>query len=141
MKEDPNVGLIPSEKILSKNLCKYGCRDSIKLVKALSSDFEALRVMKDYNVFGVFIDGDHSYEGVRHDWTHYGLSSITPSVIALHDYNNTGEWLEKTKGIKNEYGINKLVDDEISQLPEYITIEQLPNSKTYVVVKVPQISS
>jgi predicted O-methyltransferase YrrM len=37
----------------------------------------------------VFIDGDHSYEGLREDWETWGPLLVAGGVVALHDTHST----------------------------------------------------
>lgn len=66
------------------------------------ANVEAVRQLGPYDL--VFIDGDHSPEGVRADWEHYGAMG---SVVAFHDIDTpakpgiTSEWLA-------EYGVHLL---------------------------------
>jgi predicted O-methyltransferase YrrM len=36
----------------------------------------------------LFIDADHSYEGVRRDWSHWRVRLAPHAVVAFHDYGN-----------------------------------------------------
>ena len=37
-------------------------------------------------ISALFIEGDHSYEGVKHDITHYEPRVVFGGIIAFHDY-------------------------------------------------------
>ncbi|WP_342439238.1 class I SAM-dependent methyltransferase [Paenibacillus sp. FSL L8-0436] len=60
----------------------------------------------------LFIDGDHSYEGVVHDIIHYASRVVNGGIIAFHDYsykNSPGyEWAELP-------GVTKAVDELCAQ--------------------------
>lgn len=59
------------------------------------------------SIAALFIDGDHSYQGVKHDIDHYVSRVISGGYIAFHDYTNT-----------NEPGVKKAVD-ELCMMPDY----------------------
>lgn len=49
-------------------------------------------------ISALFIDGDHSYEGVKHDIIHYASRVVPGGIIAFHDYSYKAcpgyEWAE-----------------------------------------------
>jgi predicted O-methyltransferase YrrM len=57
----------------------------------------------------IFVDGDHSYEGVRADWLNYRDKVRVGGLVLFHDYCNTEDFP----------GIAKLIDEEIR--PEWET--------------------
>ena len=60
----------------------------------------------------LFIDGDHSYEGVKADWEAYKQFLVDDSVVVFHDYG----WAP---------GVQKVVQDDV--LPYVSSHERLPN--------------
>ncbi|MNJ36022.1 hypothetical protein D3C77_307930 [compost metagenome] len=59
-------------------------------------------------IAALFIDGDHSYDGVIHDIIHYASRVVPGGIIAFHDYSYTDcpgyEWAELP-------GVTKAVDE------------------------------
>jgi|TARA_B100000315_G_scaffold20391_1_gene18016 hypothetical protein len=77
-----------------------------KKLTLLNVDSKKLELKEDYDV--VFIDGDHTYDGVKNDVE----KVLRPSTkyIVLHDY------FEITKdGSYKKYGVKKYVDELISR--------------------------
>lgn len=74
-----------SEKLLSKH---YGST----LIKGDSHQYEMLLkvkdILKDKEIDLLFIDGDHSYEGVKKDYEMYESLVRKGGCIAFHDANN-----------------------------------------------------
>lgn len=61
----------------------YGDSHSEKIVNSLS------RILKSDKIDFLFIDGDHSYEGVKRDFSVYKKFVSNGGIIALHDIANT----------------------------------------------------
>lgn len=78
-----------------KRLAKYGERSVI--IRGLSH--EVASTFKDNSVGMVYIDGDHSYEGVKRDLKAYYPKVVKGGILAFHDYLNEA------------YGVNKAVHD------------------------------
>jgi cephalosporin hydroxylase len=49
-------------------------------------------ILKDEKLDFLFIDGDHSYEGVKADWDMYREFVRKGGIVAFHDINQ-GEWM------------------------------------------------
>lgn len=60
----------------------------------------------------LFIDGDHSYDGVKADWESYKGFLVKGSVVVFHDYG----WAQ---------GVQKVVQDDV--LPSVSSHGRLPN--------------
>lgn len=60
----------------------------------------------------LFIDGDHSYEGVKADWEAYKKFLRPGSIVIFHDY----EWAE---------GVKRVVHENV--IPLVASYDQLPN--------------
>jgi predicted O-methyltransferase YrrM len=71
-----------TEETFRANLARYGLADRVVAHVHLSQDFVAawkapIRLL--------FIDGDHSYDGVRSDYVDWGRHVVAGGIIALHD--------------------------------------------------------
>ena len=60
----------------------------------------------------LFIDGDHSYEGVKSDWDSYKIFLTPGSIVIFHDYG----WAE---------GVKRVITEEVKPLVS--AIDSLPN--------------
>lgn len=72
-------GYEDSDKDLEDNLAALSCKTRMILGDSTDADVIA-KAKGEYDV--VFIDGDHSYEGVLADYTNYGPMG---RIVALHD--------------------------------------------------------
>lgn len=80
------------------NFHAFRVAHKISIIKASSNPFPLTDIYPD--VF--FIDGDHSFEGVRNDWEI--ASKITKRTILMHDYGNEHEDVTEfvDKYVKND---------------------------------------
>lgn len=92
----------------------------IHLIRAnshLSATLEKVRVLlDDKQVDFLFIDGDHSYDGVKQDFQMYGSLVKKGSIIALHDIvpapkENVGGVPEFWRQIKDNYETEQIVKE------------------------------
>lgn len=75
-------------------------------IKMLS--IEASKMYKDNSLDFVFIDGDHSYDGVLSDIKHWEPKVKVGGIISGHDYNS---WESVTKAV-DEYYKNDVIPFE-----------------------------
>jgi len=98
------------------NTAKY--RSKIKMLRGWSYDMiDELKSSTDTLNF-LFIDGDHSYEGVKKDWNLYKQFLKKGSIVAFHDIS----WAK---------GVTQLIEEEV--LPIAKQIHLLPNLAIYKV--------
>lgn len=71
--------------------------DNIQKMKMLSHD--AAESVEDESLDVVFIDGDHSYEGVSLDIKCWLPKVKVGGIIAGHDYDNTNKYGEAFRGV------------------------------------------
>jgi hypothetical protein len=64
----------------------------------------------------IFIDGDHSYDGLRQDWEAWSVKTVIGGIIALHDSRPTPE-----RPIQ-EAGSVRYTHDVILRNPEWTAI-------------------
>jgi predicted O-methyltransferase YrrM len=82
---DPHTDLGTWEEF-QRNLDDYKVRDRIQVAKAYSQEVLPLYFQEGGKFDGAFIDGDHSYEGCRHD-LEWALKLVKPGgLLAAHDY-------------------------------------------------------
>jgi predicted O-methyltransferase YrrM len=94
-KEDPTVSI----ETVKKNLEKFDFDpDNVIFVPRISQDIEAVRMVKSMTVNTVFVDGDHTYEGVKKDWENYSRLVMKNGYVIFDDY--VGE--EKGRPIGSE---------------------------------------
>jgi predicted O-methyltransferase YrrM len=101
--------------IFRKNTQRW--KRKIVMLQGWSKDmFYKLKVLTSRIDF-LFIDGDHSYEGVSEDWRLYSTLLKKGSIVAFHD---TG-WAE---------GVNKVIKENVLTQPVAL-IFSLPNLQVY----------
>lgn len=69
------------------------------IVKMKMFSLEAVEKVEDASLDLVFIDGDHSYEGVRSDIDAWLPKVRLGGVISGHDYDNTNKYGDAFKGV------------------------------------------
>jgi predicted O-methyltransferase YrrM len=74
------LGICWHKKIALKSIASY--RSRIKLVEGFS--WEVTNAIPE-NIDFIFIDGDHSYEGIKKDWELYTQKLRQGGIIAMHD--------------------------------------------------------
>ena len=123
--KDPVTGYIPSLEILQNNIsiCNV-TKDSIVILKNYSTDTEVEDTLDKYNVYGSFIDGDHTYDGVKKDWELLKDRTIDTGFVAFHDY------LARS----GEYGVTTFVDKELRNdtYREHLPVK---NAHTFILFK------
>ena len=70
-----------------------------KIVKVKAFSHEAAPDVEDGSLDLVFIDGDHSYEGVRLDIDCWLPKVRKGGIISGHDYDNTNKYGDAFKGV------------------------------------------
>lgn len=76
------LGICYYEKIAKKMVANHHLTHKVKFITALSSDAAPL-VPNEIDF--IFIDGDHSVEGIKKDWELYAPKIVKGGVILLHD--------------------------------------------------------
>ena len=105
--EEPGGGGTNCEEeyapIFLANLEKCGVRDSVDFIRKTSQD--AIEDMEEYFKTHelaelLFIDGDHTYEGVSHDYHNYNQFVKKGGLIVVHDsgFEGPAKLLEELKG-------------------------------------------
>jgi predicted O-methyltransferase YrrM len=77
-----SLGICYSKLITKKGLKSDTIKQKVKLIEKLS--FDAIDDVPKTIDF-IFIDGDHSYEGLKKDWELYSAKVALNGIIALHD--------------------------------------------------------
>lgn len=87
-------------------------KSSIKTIKGWSTEVYDTVRSEAPKLDMLFIDGDHSYEGVKADWDTYCDLLSSNSLIVMHDWG----WAE---------GVKKVIEEDIK--PKTISCGHLPN--------------
>ena len=105
---DPETGLPVDEPTFWANVVRFGfSADRVHLAKCRSDDPAARQAVAGRRVLTLFIDGDHSYEGVRSDWLTFGPTVAPDGYVIFDDYDERA-WPEVTR----------YVDELMASLPE-----------------------
>ncbi len=68
-----------------RNMETAGVKDRITILNCRTD--EALEHLDGYQFSFIFIDADHSYEGVKHDWLEFSPHLKQDGLMAMHDTN------------------------------------------------------
>lgn len=76
------LGVCFHKYITKLNLRRNKVSEKVVLIEKLSTEAVSdVPVSFDF----IFIDGDHSYEGIKNDWEQYSHKVVKGGIIALHD--------------------------------------------------------
>jgi predicted O-methyltransferase YrrM len=111
-------------KIVAKiNFRRNKVEDKIRLIEKYS--YDAVNDVSEEIDF-IFIDGDHSYKGLKLDWEMWLPKVKSGGIIALHDTNERGN-----SNYKNELGSIKFYDEVISKSEEVVRIDYVHSLNIY----------
>jgi len=77
-----SLGICYHEKIAKNSIRSKKLGKRVKLLPLFS--YDAVKEVPDEIDF-IFIDGDHSYEGIKRDWEDWAKKLAPGGIIALHD--------------------------------------------------------
>ena len=109
---------VQSLGILQFNISKLGLTDQITIVRSTSED--AAKIW-DLPIDLIFIDGDHSYEGVKRDWQLFVPHMKPFGVVVFHD---TIWDIVPTERSRADMGVPRFVDELRQQHFPVITISR-----------------
>jgi len=93
---DPKTQVEVNEENFRKNISSFGFDGSrLKLINKLSTDRSIVGLVSGYTVATLFIDGDHSYKGIKHDWDTFSPLVAQCGYVIFDDYNEPG-WADVT---------------------------------------------
>jgi predicted O-methyltransferase YrrM len=98
-RRDPASGLRIMRRTVERNLNRAGVpTDKYRIIQALSEDERAITQAGDQTYNFMVIDGDHSYDGVKHDWARYG-PMLDAGGFAIFDNYRDPSWPEVTRAV------------------------------------------
>lgn len=107
-----------SHKINEQDFDKVRSQFPGRIQKVKSFSVEASQDVPDGSLDLVFIDGDHSYEGVRADVDHWLPKVRKGGVIAGHDYDNTNKYGDAFKGV--DRAVHETFGDDFEVYPDHV---------------------
>jgi hypothetical protein len=122
-KVDPVTGLTVTLDYVITNIRRLGFEmNRVRIVKARSESQEALQVARSFPLVSLWIDGDHSYEGIKRDWLNYSPFVIPEGYILIDNYHD---------GCFP--GVDKFVDEDL--LPNLAGWKVIANFSRSILVK------
>jgi hypothetical protein len=95
--KDPYTGIPVSRKIVAENFRSHFIdKHQYRIIQELSNHERALREASDRRYNYIFIDGDHSYDGVMRDYDNYAPLLEAGGYLVIDDYGNQA-WPDVTR--------------------------------------------
>lgn len=112
-----DVNAVDSLKQFTRNISALGLREQVSVIRSYSdAAARAWRLPIDL----IFIDGDHSYEGVKRDWELF-LPHVKPSGMVI--FHDTMWDLPPYAGtVRSDMGVPRFVDELRQQGYQVLTI-------------------
>jgi predicted O-methyltransferase YrrM len=98
-RRDVATGLRICQSTVERNLSRVGVPpNEVRLIAALSESTEAIRTATRATYNCAFIDGDHTYEGIMHDWHNYA-PAIEPGGYVIFDNCHDTSWPQVQRAV------------------------------------------
>ena len=114
---DPEA--VDSYPMIQRNLRRFGVQERVEIVRATSE--EAARSWHA-PIDVLFIDGDHSYEGVKGDWERFSPFVKPSGIVVFHD--TLWDLDARSARDDREMGVPRFVDELRQQGYPVITLER-----------------
>ena len=99
---DPQRAVPVDRETVEENVNRFGfSRSQVEIVQHYSTEKVAIDAVRDRKVVSLFIDGDHSYEGVKDDWVNFS-PFVVPGGYALFDNYNDPNFPDITEFVHRE---------------------------------------
>jgi hypothetical protein len=102
---DPLTRQRLDEGTVRRNIERLGPpKANVQLITSLSQSEQTLSVVRDMRFASIWIDGDHSYEGIKRDWANYSRLVLPNGYVLIDNYHDQ----------QDEYpGIDRFIDVEL----------------------------
>jgi predicted O-methyltransferase YrrM len=110
---------VESLPLMEANLARFGVRQQVEIVRDYS--FKVAKTWKR-PIDLLFIDGDHSYEGVKADWDAFSPHVSKFGVVVFHD--TTWEFHRDSEWYRSDMGVPSFVEELRVSGYQVITIDQ-----------------
>lgn len=111
------LGICYHERIARRHVKASRVSSSVKYIAKLS--FDAVNDIPD-NVDFIFVDGDHSEDGIRKDWALYAPKVKPGGIIALHDTSIPAHDATVSNLGSYKYFVSHIVNDPNFKLLETV---------------------
>lgn len=102
---DPVTKLPITEENVQYNLNRFGVDASrVRIIKAVSESASAIRAIRLFPIASLWIDGDHTYDGVKRDWQNYARFVMRDGYVLIDNYHDQAY---------NYPGIDKFIDEDL----------------------------
>ena len=99
---DPNTGVEVTQETVEHNVVRLGFPlDRVNIFPYRSDDSVPLANIGQMTIASLFIDGDHSYDGIKADWENY-VPHVIPSGLVVIDNYEDPSWPEVTQYVVRE---------------------------------------
>ena len=88
---DPVTGLHLSKEMVLRNLERLRLSpQNVVFCETFSDDSKTIETVARYKIISLFIDGDHTVEGVKKDWEAYGPHVVKGAYVVFDNYASRG---------------------------------------------------
>lgn len=105
--------------VMQANLARFGVQNYVEIIREFST-----KVAPDWDkpIDLLFIDGDHSYEGVKSDWEGFSRHIKPFGLVIFHD--TTWDYHSDHPSFRPDLGVHKFLDELRRQGYPIVTIDQ-----------------
>jgi len=108
---------------------KYKDNDNVDVIRSFSNDLSVINSYADSYFDVIFIDGDHSYDGVKEDLNNWWKKCNT--LFCGHDYMLTKTvWSGVECGVKS--AVDEFVSEHLDEILEFRVYEDSPNPTWFI---------
>lgn len=112
--EHQNLDIIIDKKLYEYYLSvREPLKDYIKIIKADSQIKETSNLFEDNSIATIFIDGDHSFEGIKKDLNNWYSKIKVGGIISGHDYIWGGGGVKPVVDSFSKFRANHIIEPDV----------------------------